>query len=427
MYAVQGAPLKLMKHELGRVSEIETFLGKQGTFEIKTLSNGLFAAAGSSDATLEAMRYHYVWVRDNVNIAHCLYQLGRVDEAVQTLTALNRFFWHHNHRFLDIIDGRTDPGDAMSRPHIRFDGRTLQEVDEAWSHKQNDALGYFLWFSCKLLSTGELEPTPELLSTLALFPQFFNAIAYWQDADSGHWEETEAVRASSIGVALAGLVALRALLVQTSFAEAFVKEGVTTALLDRLCSLGQRALRDILPHESVQPGRERSCDAALLFLIYPAEIVDHATADLIINNVRNLLQGEIGIGDFGRDTFWAPDYKERVSQEERTGLLNESGVRNRVVVQPGEEAQWCLFDSILSIIYGERFLKQGRKGDLDLQIDYLNRALGQLTRPSDQFPPYRCPEAYYMARGHWVPNDATPLLWAQANLQLALRQAELSR
>lgn len=32
----------------------------------------------------------------------------------------------------------------------------------------------------------------------------------------------------------------------------------------------------------------------------------------------------------------------------------------------------------------------------------------------------RCPEAYYLEHGRYVPNDHVPLLWTQANLRLAL-------
>ena len=35
--------------------------------------------------------------------------------------------------------------------------------------------------------------------------------------------------------------------------------------------------------------------------------------------------------------------------------------------------------------------------------------------------PFKCPELYYLENGNYVPNDATPLLWTQANLWIAFK------
>ena len=426
MLAADGSIVRLSTADLPRTQQIERFLSEQGTFEANPLPNGLFPAAGTERATREALGYHYVWVRDNVHLAHWLLATGREAAATRTVRALLQYFSKHEHRFLEIIAERADPGDPMVRPHIRFDGRTLEEVDQAWPHKQNDALGYLLWLACNLIRSRLLNPSSEELATLALFPHFFQAIRYWEDKDSGHWEETEKIEASSIGVALAGVAALGRLQQQAPFDEVLAGHGVTRDLIEELDAAGRRALAEILPYECIQQGRERNSDAALLFLICPTEIVKEASAEAILRGVREQLQGEIGIARYHGDTFWAPNYKELVPKEERTAFVGESDARNLITTPRGEEAQWCLFDSIVSTIYGRRFLEHRRHRDLELQIEYLNRSLGQLTRPSPGLPAYRCPEAYYLEHGRWVPNDATPLLWAQANLQLALRQAEAS-
>jgi len=44
--------------------------------------------------------------------------------------------------------------------------------------------------------TGALQP--EQLEILGLFPLFFQAVRYWEDEDSGHWEEARKIEASSI-------------------------------------------------------------------------------------------------------------------------------------------------------------------------------------------------------------------------------------
>ena len=57
---------------------------------------------------------------------------------------------------------------------------------------------------------------------------------------------------------------------------------------------------------------------------------------------------------------------------------------------------------------------------------YLNRSLGQITGADCPQGALRCPEAYYLERGRYVPNGQVPLLWTQANLLLALLAMEES-
>jgi hypothetical protein len=89
---------------------------------------------------------------------------------------------------------------------------------------------------------------------------------------------------------------------------------------------------------------------------------------------------------------------------------------------PGEEAQWCIFDPIVSVIAGRRYLKAGDPADLDRQVHHLNRSLGQLTGRNCPQGELLCLEAYYLQYGRYVPNDNVPLLWTQANLRLALME-----
>ena len=130
-------------------------------------------------------------------------------------------------------------------------------------------------------------------STLARFPQYFDAIRFWQDEDSGHWEEIRKLSASSIGTVVAGLRALVRLADRQPaiFAGTRVHE-VSSALLER----GQRVLREILPSECVQltPLKNRRYDAALLFLLYPLDVVDAGLRDLLLYDCARFLKGERG-------------------------------------------------------------------------------------------------------------------------------------
>ena len=99
------------------------------------------------------------------------------------MKGLTEFFEKQQLRFQEIIDdpARVLKEDANRRPHIRFTAQSLCELPEKWPHAQNDALGQALWFRFLLANTGELPMTPEAWAIYALFPEYFEAIEYWQD------------------------------------------------------------------------------------------------------------------------------------------------------------------------------------------------------------------------------------------------------
>ncbi|MBE7500387.1 MAG: phosphorylase kinase [Verrucomicrobiales bacterium] len=355
-----------------------------------------------------------------------IYATGDVTTAVRAAKALLDFFRTQRSRFQAITEGRADPANPMHRPHIRFDGERLAEVNQRWSHAQNDALGYFLWWYCRL---ARVEPSlrhPEAWECLRWFPAYLDAIRFWEDPDSGHWEEVRKVSASSIGAVVAGLRQMR-LLVQE---HAAAKED--RIRLDRLIEHGVAALQRILPCEAREPqALYRRYDAALLFLLYPLEVEElldrHAAT--IVTDVTTRLQGEHGIRRYLGDSYWFADYKTKLPAHLRTADLSASTAPRDAYLRPGEEAQWCLFDPILSVIHGRRAMRQLRCQEVEhaeesrgLQVHYLNRALGQLTSGGEHGTELRCPEAYYLCEGRYVPNDHTPLLWTQANLWLALHE-----
>ena len=96
------------------------------------------------------------------------------------------------------------------------------------------------------------------------------------------------------------------------------------------------------------------------------------------------------------------------------------------LLQAGQEAQWCIFDPIISVIYGRKYQQTKEQEYLQLQTQYFNRALAQLTPEDSPFGGFKCPELYYLENGSYVPNDTTPLLWTQANLWIAFKFMEQS-
>ena len=276
----------------------------------------------------------------------------------------------------------------------------------------NDALGAFLWLASRL--HDDCHWNADELNLLANVAAFLNTIQFWNDEDSGHWEEVRKVAASSIGVATAGMEAWQALQERRSV------EATGPSQWEH--QEGRQALKTILPHECIQsdPQKSRRYDSALLFLIYPYQVVTGEMADQIVADVTTHLAGTHGIRRYLGDSYWCADYRDKLSADVRTADFSDNLADRDRLLEPGLEAQWCLFDPIVSLHYGMRFERSGDREDRQRQIAHLNRSLSQLTPPGFERGPYRCPESYFRERGHYVPNDICPLLWTQANLKLAL-------
>ncbi len=414
------------------VSSIFTFLREQGTFNFPSLSNGLFPAAAGVGEDFDATGYRNVWIRDNVQIAYAHFRVGQIDVAVNCVRAIATFLSKHHYRFENIIEHPVDASDPMCRPHVRFNGEELTEISEKWSHSQNDALGYFLWIYGVLVGHGHISVDETDWNLVALIVNYFAAIEYWRDEDSGHWEETRKISASSIGVVKESLnqwlnVLTRYLPVGISKLKT-AKRPLSIRRLQRFHDQGEAALQEILPAECIQPEptKARRYDAALLFLCYPLSTLPHALRDQVVEEVASQLQGDIGIRRYNGDSYWCANYKAHLPASQRsTDFSDDLSSRDRLL-EPGTEAQWCIFDPTLSCFFGMRYAKDLLRGRgpnhsaMDHQIKHLQRSLAQLTVSSHPLGAYRCPESYYLEHGVWVPNDLTPLLWTQANLMQAL-------
>ena len=393
------------------VRQLLAFLEDQGTFRFPTLANGLFSAAAGESDEFHLTGYRNVWVRDNVHIAHAHSQWGEIDKAVRATKSLMAYFVKYRKRLSDINSGLADPDEPMNRPHIRFDGDHLAELNEKWSHAQNDAMGGFLWLAGKLAE--QCDWNAEEHAVLDEIATFLRTVRYWQDEDSGHWEEVRKIAASSIGIVTAALE------VWGSRYDAQLKQ------------YGTEALAAILPAECIQsdPSKNRRYDSALLFLIYPFRVVSGEMADRIVSDVSEHLMGPHGIRRYLGDSYWCADYKQKLKADERTADFSDNLADRDRLLKPGQEAQWCLFDPIVSIHHGLRFDRTQLREDRLKQILHLNRSLSQLTPKESRFGAYRCPESYFSENGTYVPNDICPLLWTQANLKLALTRLihDLSR
>eukprot|EP00930_Biecheleria_cincta_P058054 TRINITY_DN43905_c0_g1_i1.p1 TRINITY_DN43905_c0_g1~~TRINITY_DN43905_c0_g1_i1.p1 ORF type:complete len:463 (+),score=90.75 TRINITY_DN43905_c0_g1_i1:32-1420(+) len=381
-------------------------------------SSGLYSAAVADEYT----GYQAVWVRDNIHLANALRSCGEEKKAVRVVRAIANFYRTTVHRADDIISGKADANNPMHRPHIRFDGATGTESNEFWNHKQNDALSYFLWCFASLAKDQLLHPTEEEFALLGKLVLVLEKIEFWHDEDNGHWEEAVKVQASSIGAVVAAMRELQSLA-----SEQF--PGLDMQKLSSLESKGREALQSILLNECVQPGKERTYDSALLFLAYPLEVLTIEEEEKILQRVEQNLMGQIGVRRYNGDSYWCQDFKDQVKEEERCSAqedTNASIAKRDELVQAGKEAQWCIFDPIMSLLHGRAFLRSRNPESLQKQRYHLRRSLGMVTGEECEFGAWKCPESYYCRKGEWVPNDVTPLLWTQANFMLALRAMDAS-
>lgn len=189
-------------------------------------------------------------------------------------------------------------------------------------------------------------------------------------------------------------------------------EAVADKLFD-LIAKGRERLEATLPFESPP---ERSADSALLFLIHPLRVLrTREMEDAVLNLVQTQLKGEIGIKRYVGDSYFCQDYDKWFAPEEMSADFSERLDLRDAHLQPGCEAQWCIFDPLLSVIYGHRFLSDHSDiASFQKQVHYFNRSLAQLTADG------KCPELYFLKNGRYIPNGHTPLAWTQANQALAL-------
>lgn len=422
---VHNHRIKTLMKDIYTVEDLESIhslLSTNGTFEFTPYPNGLFPAS-LSDESQSHTGYDNVWVRDNVHIAYAHHINGYNAVTQKNVDTLIRYFIKHRSRFERIITGEADFRDVMNRPHVRFRGTDLTELGQKWPHAQNDALGYFLWF-LTMLRRGQgvrHSLSDEERGLIALFVRYFETIEYWHDEDSGHWEEVAKVEASSIGVVVAALRQVKTLMIESDITFEDNYGRIDLPCVDELIDKGTNSLENILPFECRQ--KERGClrlyDSALLFLIFPLGVIRGEMADRVCDNVREHLLGDYGIRRYIGDSFWAGNYRRYFSIGSRTADFSDNIASRDSILKVGEEAQWCLFDPVMSVIYGQKYLESRNTEDLEQQIFHFNRSLGQLTGEDSSYGGFKCPELYYLENGTYVSNETVPLLWTQANLMNA--------
>jgi phosphorylase kinase alpha/beta subunit len=319
---------------------------------------GLFSASAKQLKS----GYDKAWLRDNFYECLAFLVLKDYETVKKTYKTFLRIFEKHESKIDTAIQRK--PQQKHEYIHARYHPETFDEFWDDWGNKQNDAIGAILFGIASLEDAGikiiETEKEKELIQKLVWY---LKSIEYWQDYDSGMWEENEECHASSVGACLAGLKAIK------KYVEV-PKEMIT---------LGKATLNNLLPRES----NKKFVDLALLSLIYPYNIVNKKQRDTILKDVEYLLLRTRGVIRYKDDRYY-----------------------NKNLDGYSEEAEWVFGLSWLAIIYEKLGNKTKAKFFLDKAIA-VDTSKGQ-------------PELYYSnSTKH---NENVPLGWAESLFIIALHE-----
>lgn len=323
---------------------------------------GVFTASAHTVGT----GYNKAWLRDNYFTVLGFLETGDIEIVHETAKALLTVFVKHAEKINWAITER--PYETWQYIHARFHPETFEEYWEEWGNRQNDAVGEVLDLIALLELRGvPVAETDEERAMVQKIIDYLVRLEYWSDLDNGIWEEDMEVHASSIAAVVSALKKC------THLSWLTVPEGVIQR--------GEEALRALLPRES----KTKFADLALLTILYPFHEATEEEAREILRNVEYHLTKDKGVIRYKTDRYY--------NQNKIDGW--------------SEEAEWCMGLSWLAIIYAER-------GDRDRAQYYLTRARETVT------PHGLIPELYYSHTN--MPNENTPLGWAESMFVIALKK-----
>ena len=372
---------------------IKEFLLSSNSLDFPTYASGMVPASILPSDAENKSGMGYTWIRDNANVANALLENGDIEKAASIAQAILQIALKYESMLDDIIFGKTSADDAMSRPPVRVVGDTL-EATGRWPNAQNDSIGYALWIIAKASLSRVVTPNDDDLRVLNKLISYLDKITYWQDLDSGHWEENRAVHPASIGAVVAGLEELK---------RSPLARRLDIDKVDWLIHQGKDALDNLF-------SQGIPLDASLLLLVEPLRVTSDAQGTAIVAMIENELLRKHGVIRYPEDSCWNANYREHFRLSERTADFSdrlEERARHNI---SGHEAQSTLFDPLLSIY----FLRQNQP---DKALYYLERTLASFIEQGDH---WAMPEAFFFEHDAWVVNDHAPLLWSQANALLAL-------
>ncbi len=322
--------------------------------------SGLFAASKHSVGT----GYDKAWLRDNFYECLAFYVLQDQQTVERTYRAILDIFLKHEYKIDLAIQQK--PSHTFEYIHARFNPETFDEYWEEWGNKQNDSIGCIL-FQIGMAERdrpGSLIVSDDDRRIVQKLVWYLATLEYWQDDDSGMWEENQEVHASSVGACIAGLT--------------MAKYIVGVEVRDVLIEKGHEALARLLPRESHQ----KFVDLAELSLIWPYNIVTKEQGDAILRNVEYHLLKDRGVIRYKGDRYY-----------------------NANIDGWSEEAEWTFGLSWLAIIYEQR-------GDVAKAQYYIEEAKKAVSKEGT------VPELFYSNTSKSNAND--PLGWSESLFIIAL-------
>jgi len=321
--------------------------------------SGLFAASSKNVST----GYDKAWLRDNFYECLAFQALGEWNVVHRTCRAILNIIEKHEEKIDWAI--RRKPQHKHEYIHARYHPETFAEFWEEWGNKQNDAVGALLFLFGELERHGKSVIVDDRDKRLAQkLVDYLGTLRYFDDPDSGVWEEDEEVHASSVGACVAGLRSVRAV------------KGIVVP--DALIMNGEKTLRHMLPRES--PGK--FVDLALLSLIWPYAVVTPEERTQIVQNVEYHLLRARGVIRYKNDHYYNK---------------NPDGY--------SEEAEWCFGIAWLAIVHE-------RIGDKEKGLEYVKQLIGTIDEDG------HVPELYFSNSA--VHNTNSPLGWAESLFIVAL-------
>ncbi|MFT4313399.1 MAG: glycoside hydrolase family 15 protein [Candidatus Woesearchaeota archaeon] len=321
--------------------------------------SGLFAASSKSVST----GYDKSWLRDNFYEALAFLIIKDYKTVKKTARALLNIFLKHEYKIDHAIAKK--PEHKHEYIHARFHPETFDEFWEDWGNKQNDAIGAILFLIGELHHQKEsvLETDDDYRITQKLV-NYLQSLHYWNDADSGMWEENEEIHASSVGACLAGLISVKKI------------PGIHVPI--NVIRNGRITLNKLLPRESP----EKFVDLAELSLIFPYNVTNYFQTREILKNVEYHLVKKHGVIRYKNDYYYNK---------------NEDG--------RSEEAEWTFGFSWLSLIYK-------KLGNEEKAKEYEEKALQTINVQGE------VPELYYSNSN--IHNENSPLGWSESMLIISL-------
>lgn len=459
-------PLIRKDYSIEQIENIFDVTNEARKLELMYKPWGTFIKAVSVNDRDIASKTHYdaIWIRDSLWGALALENSGDLLHSKQIIMTL----WDYistDAQLMRMKNVISDPDvlnaqdGQMKAIHVRFNAASENFEDimenglpQQWNHKQNDALGFLLDLILRKISTGEFTGTEwnkgSRMNALISLIAYFDRVNYAEMPDSGMWEENEKVNTSSVAMITSSLEKFREIMKDNKNNSFLFKKDITSLAekmgysefiqklnIDKLIENGYSTIKRQLSCGGESPiypqndKRHRTADAALLSLIYPANLMQLSLTEKknILKEVSSL-SGSYGIKRYVGDSYQSANFWfNHINTDTGSGSFFK---REKSFIKY-TEPQW-FFDSWFALSSLQIYKETGDLFFYKNAVKYMNRSLSQLTDSNmyaantDKLESMQLPESYnFIYNGNMIiaiPSPITPLNWAKASLTILLKE-----